>query len=136
VLGVPAVRLVALQHVLGEGDVGIALDADVVVVVDQDQIAESLVAREATCLGGDPLLQTTVTGDDVDPVVEQAVTRIGGLIRIAHTWRASIAIHCGGEPLTQCPRGRLDPYRCPYSGCPGVRLPQVRNDSRSLRVNP
>lgn len=45
-LHVPAVGLVALQHVLGEGGGGVALDGDVVVVVDEDQIAQLLVARE------------------------------------------------------------------------------------------
>ena len=43
VLDVPAVGLVALDDVLGERDVGVVLDRDVVVVPEQDQVAELLV---------------------------------------------------------------------------------------------
>ena len=42
VQGLPAVRLVALQDVLGEGDVGVALNRDVVVIVKNDEVAELL----------------------------------------------------------------------------------------------
>jgi hypothetical protein len=38
-LDVPAVGLVALRDVLGEGDVGVVLDRDLVGVVDRDEIA-------------------------------------------------------------------------------------------------
>ena len=44
-LDVPAVRLVAREGVLGEGGLGVALDRDVVVVLQHDQVAELLVAR-------------------------------------------------------------------------------------------
>ena len=46
-LHVPAVGLVARRDVLGEGDVGVVLDGDLVVVVDQREVAELLVCRRA-----------------------------------------------------------------------------------------
>ena len=70
-LHVPAVGLVALRDVLGEGDVRVVLDRDLVRVVDRDQIAERLVAGERRCLGGHALLQVAVAGDHVDEVVER-----------------------------------------------------------------
>ena len=53
-LDVPAVRLVALEHVLAERDGGVVLDGDVVVVVEQDQVAELLVAGQRGRLGETP----------------------------------------------------------------------------------
>ena len=47
VLDVPAVGLVARGDVLGERDVGVVLDRDLVVVVDQGQVAELLGAGDA-----------------------------------------------------------------------------------------
>ena len=54
VLDVPAVRRVAGRDVLGEGDVGVVLDRDLVVVVDQRQVAELLVAGERGRLAETP----------------------------------------------------------------------------------
>ena len=65
-LDVPAVRLVPLDRVLGDGRLGVALDRDVVVVPQQDQVAELLVAGQRGRLGGDALLEAAVTGDGVD----------------------------------------------------------------------
>src|SRR3712207_8172285 len=45
-LHVPAVGLVALADVLGEGDGRVVLDRDAVVVVDQDQVAQLLRAGQ------------------------------------------------------------------------------------------
>ena len=71
-LHVPAVGLVALGDVLGEGDVGVVLDGDLVRVVDHDEVAELLVAGERGGLAGHALLQVAVAGDHVDEVVERA----------------------------------------------------------------
>ena len=56
-LDVPAVGLVAGRHVLAERGVGVALDGDVVVVVEDDQAAELLVAGQRAGLAGDTLLR-------------------------------------------------------------------------------
>ena len=59
-LHVPAVRLVALRDVLGECDVRVVLDGDLVRVVDHHEVAELLVAGERGRLAGDALLQVAV----------------------------------------------------------------------------
>ncbi len=41
--GVPAVGLVALEHIFGEGNVGVSVDGDVVVVVQGNQLAQAQV---------------------------------------------------------------------------------------------
>ena len=48
VLHVPAVGLVALQHIFGEGNIGVSVNGDVVVVVEGDQLAQA----EVTGQGG------------------------------------------------------------------------------------
>ncbi len=50
VLDVPAVGLVAGGDVLGEGDRGVVLDRDAVVVPDDDEVAEVLGAGQGGCL--------------------------------------------------------------------------------------
>ncbi len=66
----PAVGLEALRHLLPEGEVGRALDRDLVVVVDRDQLAEAEVAGERGSLRGDALLHVAVAGRDVGEVVD------------------------------------------------------------------
>ena len=55
VLRVPAERVKARRDVLGERDVGVAVDGDLVVVVEDDELAEAPVAGEGGGLGGDAL---------------------------------------------------------------------------------
>jgi hypothetical protein len=102
-------------HVLGEGGGGVALDGDVVVVVDEDQVAQLLVARERGGLGGDALLQVAVRDDAPDGVVEGrlALRRLGveqtalvaGGHRHAHRVRDTLperagrGLHARGVPV-------------------------------------
>ncbi len=76
-LGVPAVRRVAREDVLGERDVRVVLDGDLVVVPDDDEVAELLVAGERGRLARHALLQVAVGRDDVDVVVERRLARGG-----------------------------------------------------------
>ncbi len=76
-LDVPAVGAVAGRDVLGQRDVGVVLDRDLVVVVEHDQVAELLGARQRGRLAGDALLHVAVGGDHVDEVVERAGARRG-----------------------------------------------------------
>ncbi len=73
VLDVPAVGGVAGRDVLAEGDRGVVLDGDLVVVVDHHEVAELLVAGERGGLGAHALLQVAVAAHHVDVVVEQAL---------------------------------------------------------------
>ena len=76
-LNVPAISLVAGRGVLGERDVGVVLDRDLVVVPEHDQVAQLLGARNRRRLGGDALFHVAVGGDHVDVVVERAGARGG-----------------------------------------------------------
>ncbi|MBW3609725.1 MAG: NAD(P)H-hydrate dehydratase, partial [Actinobacteria bacterium] len=76
-LDVPAVGLVAGTDVLTERDLGVTLDRDLVVVPQQDEVAQLLGAGQAARLGADALLQVAVGGDAPDGVVEYRLTRRG-----------------------------------------------------------
>lgn len=108
-LDVPAVGLVALEGVLGDRGLRVALDRDVVVVPQQDQVAELLVAGQRGRLGGDALLEAAVTGDDPDGVVERGGA--GGRLRVEQA--ALVAgghrhAHGVGDTLAQRAGRRLD----------------------------
>jgi hypothetical protein len=67
---VPPLRGEAGDDVLGARQRGVALDLDVVVVVDDDEVVEAMTPRECTGLGGHPLLEVPVGGQDPDGAVE------------------------------------------------------------------
>ena len=105
-LDVPAVGLETLGPVLGEGQLRRAVDADVVVVVDDHEIVQAQVTGQRAGLGGDALLQVAVAGEDVDLVVDDrealAVEVVGQvLLGDGHA-------HGIRDPLPQRAGGRLD----------------------------
>ncbi len=69
----PAVRLVALQDVFGERDVGVALNRDVVVIVKNDEVAELLCSGQRACFGRDSFFQAAIASDHVDVMVKGAL---------------------------------------------------------------
>ena len=102
VLDVPTQRLVAGGDVLGERDVGVVLDRDLVRVVEDDQATELLAAGEARGLVGDALLHVAVTGDHVGEVVEGGLA-VGGL-RVEQATLEALRVaeaHGGGEALAE-----------------------------------
>ncbi len=108
-LDVPVVGLVARLDVLGEGDVGVVLDGDLVGVVDRDQVAELLVPGEAGGLGADALLQVAVAGDDVDEVVERAGAGSGVRVEQAALETLGVGEADGrGDALAERAGGDLD----------------------------
>ena len=118
-LHVPAVGLVARGYVLGLGDAGVVLDRDLVVVVEHDEVAELVVARERGHLVADALLDVPVGDEAVDEVVERAGA--GGGVRVVQAplaagghghadrvaealpERAGGGLHAGGEPVLRVP---------------------------------
>ncbi len=74
-LDVPAVGGEARADVLRERERGVALDRDVVVVVEREQLAEAEVPRERGGLRGHALHEVAVRDDRVDPVVDDLVAR-------------------------------------------------------------
>ena len=101
-LNIPTVGLVALCYVLGEGNVGVFLNGDVVAVPDDDQVAELLVARKRAGFGGHALLHVTFGGDDVDVVVEGGGARCCfGVEHAAHTTLCVGETNGGGQALAE-----------------------------------
>ena len=108
-LHVPAVRLVAQRGVLAERDGGVVFDGDLVLVVEHDQVAQFLGARERGRLGRHALFDVAVGGDDVDEVVERAGTRRGvGVEEAPFVTRRHAHAHGRRESLTQWTRRDLD----------------------------
>ena len=70
---VPAESDEAGGDVLGEGQRGVALDGDLVVVVDPAQVGQAQVPGKRRGLRGDAFHQVTVAAEGVDVVVEQVV---------------------------------------------------------------
>ena len=131
-LHVPAVRLVARDDVLGERDLGVALDRDVVVVPQHDEVAQLLRARDGRRLAGHALLQVTVGGDDVDVVVERAGAGRGlGVEQAPLAPRRHREADGRGEALAERAGGDLHAGRVPVLGvarrlrAPGAQRLQV-----------
>ena len=74
---VPAVADEARGHVLAERQRRVALDGDVVVVVDPAEVGELQVAGQRRGLAGDAFHHAAVAAQGVDVVVEQLETRAG-----------------------------------------------------------
>ncbi len=113
----PAVGLVPLQDVLGERGGGVALDGDVVVVVEEDQVAELLMTGQRRRLGGDALLEVAVADDRPDRVVEGRLAL--GRLRVEQA--ALVAgghrhAHRVGHALAQRTGRGLDARRVPVLG--------------------
>ena len=120
VLDVPPIGTVAGLDVLGEGNAGLALDGDLVVVVQDDEVAQLLGAGQRGRLGRDTFLQTTVAGDGVDEVVERAGAGFG--VRVE---QSALTASCHGHTdgiggaRSQRPGGGLDEIGVPVLGMAG-----------------
>ncbi len=135
-LHVPAVGLVALRDILGQRDVGVVLDRDLVLVVDERQVAELLGAGDGRRLGGDALLDVAVAGQAVDPVVEDRLAVGAAFGSSRPCWRRAAIAMPTALPMPW-PRGRWWSRRrpcgrtrggpgscCPtYAGTAGPRSP-------------
>ena len=97
---VPAVGLVTGCDILGEGDVGVIFDGDVVAVVDDDQVAQLLVAGQSGRLGGYPLLHIALRGNGEDGVVKGGGA--GGSFGVEEATHATLGVgkaHSGRQAL-------------------------------------
>src|SRR5438067_2130310 len=101
--GVPAIGGVAPEPILGEGDLGVAGERNVVVVIQKDEVAEAEMAGERGGFAGDALHQIAVRADGVDGRVEGALTEPCG----EHLLREREADGVG-DALSQRAGGRLD----------------------------
>ena len=76
VLGVPAVRGVTSDNIFREGDVGVAINGDVVVVVEDDQLAEAPVTSQRGGFTRHTFHVATITHDTVGVVVNDFAVRL------------------------------------------------------------
>src|ERR1700754_1991878 len=108
-LYVPAVGLVALGGVFGQGDGGVVFDGDLVLVVDDGEVAQLLGAGEGGGFGGDAFFDVAVGGDDVEVVVEGALPEGRfGVEQSAFAAGGHGHAHGGGQALAQGAGGDLD----------------------------
>ena len=108
-VGVPAVCLEALEHVLGQHQVGVAFDLDAVGIEDHGQVTELLVGGEGGGFAGDALFDIAFTADDPDVVVERGLAFRS--FRIEQATLETLAIgeaDGGGEALAQRTGGHFD----------------------------
>ena len=113
----PAVGRKARGHILAHGDVRVALDGDVVVVVEQDQLAQAQRARQGRSLGGDALHHAAVAADGVGVVIDDRESRaveLGRQVRLGHR-----KAHGVGHALAQRAGGRLHAHGVAVLGVAG-----------------
>ena len=108
---VPAVRLEALRHVVAVGQLGGAVDGDVVVVVEGEQLPETQVPGQGRRFVGDALHEAAVSGEDEGPVVTHVTAETGPDEPLGDGHADRIA-----EALAQRTGGHLDSVRVPVFG--------------------
>ena len=110
VLDVPPLSLEALALVLTvEGDGGRAVYGDAVVVVEVDELAQSVLPGQGGGLVGDALHQIAVGADGEDPVVHDLVP--DSVVAVGQEALGHRHPHAVGEALPERTRGRLDAGR-------------------------
>ena len=110
-LNVPAVRLEAAHGVVAARQLCFAVDCDVVVVVEPDQVPQPQMPGEGRNLVGYPLHQVAVAREEVCPVAGDVVA--GAVEQLRQVGRGQS--HSGGVPypLPQGTRGGLHARRPP-----------------------
>ncbi len=105
VLHVPAIGLKPGTGIVAEGERGVALDRDVVVVVEADQLAELRVSGERGGFVGDAFHHVAVAGDEVDVMVYDLLVAVEHRphVRLGHRHANRVA-----NPLAQRSSRRLD----------------------------
>ena len=110
-VGVPAVGLEALEHVLGQHQVGVAFDLDAVGIEDYGDVAELLVGGKSGGFAGDAFLDVAFTADGPDLVVERGLFLRG--LRVEQAALEAFAVgeaDGGGKALTQRAGGHFDAW--------------------------
>ena len=125
-LHVPPVGVEPQARVLGEGQVGAAVDRDAVVQVEDDQLAQAEVPREGTGFGGDAFHHVAVAGDDIGEVVDDLVAGAvvpGRQVRLGHGHAHGVR-----DALAERSRGGLHAGRIAVfgmAGRPALPLPEI-----------
>src|SRR5258708_34830933 len=113
----PAVGLETFAHILLEGDVGIAFDGDMIVVVEVNNIPKAKMPRNRRRFATDPLHHIPITADSIDHVIIKFKTRLVESCRqMFLRYRKPDAV---GETLAQRTRRHFDARRQAIFGMPG-----------------
>ena len=103
---VPSVRLETHADVVAVRERCVAVDRDVVVVVDADQVAETLVTSERGSFVADAFLEAAVAGNHERVMVDHIVSELRPQPPLGNRHA-----HGVGESLTERPGGDLDADR-------------------------
>ena len=122
-LHVPAVGAETGRDVLGEGNVGRALDGDVVVVVEVDEFAQTQVAGQGGGLVAHPLHQVAVGDDAVGKVVKDG--KAGPVEGGGQETFGDCHPHPVGEALSQRAGGGLNARGAAVFGVAGRATPPL-----------
>ena len=127
--GLPTVRLVALHHVLSEGDGGLVLDGYAVVIPEDDEVAQLLGAGDGASLARHTFLHIAIGGDDVDVVIERGLTFSSVRIeQCALAARSHRHAHCRSQSLSQWAGGDLHPVGVVHLRVArGLRTPRAQS---------
>ena len=122
VLHVPTLRLEPCTAVLPEGDRRRAVDRDVVVVVEVDELAETEVAGERRRFVRYALHEIAVRRDAIDAVIDDLVVRT--VVALGEEPLGHAEADAVREPLAERPGRHLDAGGVMHLGVPGrLRLP-------------
>src|SRR5690348_15353670 len=75
VLYMPAIALKTRADILSKGQVGVAFDGDMVVIVEVNQLAKLEVTGDRSGFRGDAFHQVAIATNCIDIVIENSVTR-------------------------------------------------------------
>ncbi len=120
---VPPVREEPSRDVLREGEARVALDRDVVVVVDPAKVVEAEVAGQRRGFAPDALHQATVADDDIDVVVEDGESRL--VVALAEPLPGDGHPDARRGALAERARGRLDARNPVVLGVTGSLAPDL-----------
>ncbi len=124
-LHVPAVPFETEPRVVAEGEIGVAFDRYVIVIVEADQPTQFVVAGERCGFVRDPFHEITVTRDEIRVVIDDPLRAIEYSGRVCFRDRHS---DCIAESLSERTGRRFD-ARCVsvlgMSGCLAVQLTKI-----------
>ena len=96
---IPMVGEEARGDIFGKGDAGLAVDGDVIVVVDPTQVVESEMAGERRGLRADAFHHAAVAADGIDVVVEEI--EAGLVVAAGKPFARDGHADTGGDALTE-----------------------------------
>ena len=105
-MNAPAVRDKARRDVFAERPIGVAFDADLVVVVEPAEVIELQMPREARRFRGRAFHHASIAAQGVDVEVEHL--EVGAVEMRAHPFAGHRHADAGGEALTEWASGRFD----------------------------